>query len=830
MRRLGIVIFGASVYDNHDALSNPRFAASANEFLKICTDRKIVAEASPKVLNLFDRTFSAGDITTKIAEFLSHGYDYVIIYYCGHGDVPRRADYRVFLRTSQRKLRGTLLSVPTLINDLEGILAGKKVFIVLDACFSGEVIQQLGEFMDAGAATSLIEENLFDSLPQTGTAVFAASLDVALAKKEDKLTVFTGAIVECLRGGIVQLSHQRTLSWLEVRNHIADTIRARLGPDAPNPKIWSRDDRHGDVTRMPFFTNHAHVPTTIETTLADREIEHFFWKRIPENAELSIFDDFLYRFPNGNYASVALAQIKAQIESKTAKELDRFLSDYPDSKGRKFARSRLAAIEWERIGHSSNVAELESFINNYSDWENIEDARRRLEIVRKELSDSEAVRKDASFQEIIRNLRERIIAAPNWRLIAGLITLLILASVGSSLLTNRLTSADQARLARIEQDRKELDAQGTDIDKLRSFIARCQAFSCAVEQGARKRLAEAEAGAEQVGLARIEQDRKELDAQGTDIGKLGSFIARCQASSCAVEQEARKRLAEAEADAERVRLALIEQDRKELDAQGTDIGKLGSFIARCQASSCAVEQEARKRLAEAEADAERVRLARIERDRKELDAQGTDIGKLRSFIARCQASSCAVEQEARKRLAEAEADAARITHPNLLRELRDRLYELNFGQGNLGEASEESLREAIREFERSNKLTLTGAPTYGVLRKLREASGVSPWGSIVYAELSRKWGISWNHSTRKEAVATARASCGDGKSCPTEVSFFGNECGAFAHSGSVWSIATRKSAQSARETALSECRRRGKNCAIVAAVCADGSDRYISAN
>src|SRR4051794_18311833 len=97
MRSIGIVLLGASIYEHHSDFGNSRFANSAREFRKLCTDRKLIAEGFPKVLNLFDKTHSPSDTTTRISEFLSGDFEYIIIYYCGHGDYPRKG-YRVFLR------------------------------------------------------------------------------------------------------------------------------------------------------------------------------------------------------------------------------------------------------------------------------------------------------------------------------------------------------------------------------------------------------------------------------------------------------------------------------------------------------------------------------------------------------------------------------------------------------------------------------------------------------------------------------------------------------------------------------------------------------------
>ena len=85
--------------------------------------------------------------------------------------------------------------------------------------------------------------------------------------------------------------------------------------------------------------------------------------------------------------------------------------------------------------------------------------------------------------------------------------------------------------------------------------------------------------------------------------------------------------------------------------------------------------------------------------------------------------------------------------------------------------------------------------------------------------------MAWDEATRKQAVASARTSCGDAAGCPVEISFFGTSCGAFAYSAAAWSITARDDLTKAKEAALADCGKRGKTCQIVASVCADGSGR-----
>jgi uncharacterized caspase-like protein len=174
-------------------------------------------------------------------------------------------------------------------------------------------------------------------------------------------------------------------------------------------------------------------------------------------------------------------------------------------------------------------------------------------------------------------------------------------------------------------------------------------------------------------------------------------------------------------------------------------------------------------------------------------------------------------------------DKIQISDPGLFKEVRERLYELNFDPGPFDGPNTETTRQVIREFEQQNNLTPTGAATQGLLRRLREIGGLKPWGAIVYAKDNNKWGMSWGEGTRTGAIASARASCGDAIRCPIEVSFFGTECGVFAHSESSWAITARDDIRKAKEAALSDCKKRGKACRIVAGVCADGAERFSAA-
>lgn len=170
----------------------------------------------------------------------------------------------------------------------------------------------------------------------------------------------------------------------------------------------------------------------------------------------------------------------------------------------------------------------------------------------------------------------------------------------------------------------------------------------------------------------------------------------------------------------------------------------------------------------------------------------------------------------------ADPDRVPIRDPALLSELSERLYEHNFDPETSDGRSD--LTRAITKLQEKIAMAPTGEATEGLLMRLRGMDDLKPWGSIVYGPDGDKWGMSWNHASRRAAVADARGNCGSAK-CPVELSFYGNRCGAFAISDKSWSLVARDGVQRAREAALDECGKAGKACRIIGAVCADGSGR-----
>ena len=147
-----------------------------------------------------------------------------------------------------------------------------------------------------------------------------------------------------------------------------------------------------------------------------------------------------------------------------------------------------------------------------------------------------------------------------------------------------------------------------------------------------------------------------------------------------------------------------------------------------------------------------------------------------------------------------------ISDPGLLREVRDRLYELNFDPGPLDEPMGEAAYLAIREYETMSKLAVTGQadprPSAPAARERRAA----PMGRDRLCQGRRQVGHGLG---ARDAQGSSRQRarllrCRRAK-CSIELSFFGAECAAFAHGSGAFALAARDTPEQAKSAALAEC-------------------------
>jgi peptidoglycan hydrolase-like protein with peptidoglycan-binding domain len=172
-----------------------------------------------------------------------------------------------------------------------------------------------------------------------------------------------------------------------------------------------------------------------------------------------------------------------------------------------------------------------------------------------------------------------------------------------------------------------------------------------------------------------------------------------------------------------------------------------------------------------------------------------------------------------------------------VREVQERLYNLNYEISVLNGQVTDETRKAIRDWQNNTKRPVTGDLTHDELASLRGARVPTTWGALAYAARGAS-AVVWNRPSRQEAVSAAMSDCrakGGGNNCKV-LTAAENGCGALGfYTGRVrgtthWGAyaIVRPTLAQATDQALSECRRQAKQpeaCGVRLTFCADGSHK-----
>jgi hypothetical protein len=225
-RKLGVVILGASTYPHFPPtrkLDNESFARSAAAFRGLMADEDVSVFRKPEILDLFDVGDDPTSIIRQIKKFVGSepALTDVLLYYCGHGDfLPDRTYYLTLKVTEPGDESLTGLQLRSMRLALEKQLSAKRVFLVLDCCFSAEAKKT---WMATGIGRA-IEEDVLRNFPRKGTALIAASAEgeFAAAPEGESLTMFTGALINTISIGVA--GEKKELSFRDIVNEVQARI------------------------------------------------------------------------------------------------------------------------------------------------------------------------------------------------------------------------------------------------------------------------------------------------------------------------------------------------------------------------------------------------------------------------------------------------------------------------------------------------------------------------------------------------------------------------------------------------------------------------------
>jgi Domain of unknown function (DUF4189)/Putative peptidoglycan binding domain len=120
-----------------------------------------------------------------------------------------------------------------------------------------------------------------------------------------------------------------------------------------------------------------------------------------------------------------------------------------------------------------------------------------------------------------------------------------------------------------------------------------------------------------------------------------------------------------------------------------------------------------------------------------------------------------------------------LADPAVIREVQERLYNLNYEIGVLNGQMTEETRNAITEWQKNVKREPTGELNDAELSQLRSARLPTPWGALAWAAQGAS-AVVWNRPSRQEAVSAALADCHAraGRDSCKVVTAAGSGCGA----------------------------------------------------
>jgi len=175
--------------------------------------------------------------------------------------------------------------------------------------------------------------------------------------------------------------------------------------------------------------------------------------------------------------------------------------------------------------------------------------------------------------------------------------------------------------------------------------------------------------------------------------------------------------------------------------------------------------------------------------------------------------------------------APALTDASVIREVQERLYNLNYEITQINGRVTDETRVAIREWQSNTRRQPTGDMTMDDLAALRNAPLPAIWGALAFGERGAS-AVVWNRTSRREAVNAALSDCrgrNKGGECKV-VSAAEKTCGAlgFYMANVGWGAYAiiRPTLGQATAEALNQCRekaRRPDACGVRITFCADGS-------
>lgn len=189
-----------------------------------------------RILDLFDSTTGPVEQLFQIKEFLdvagTAARD-LLVYYIGHGGFDNDDYYLGVASTQSDHEFITTLESDKLARIIRRGFHNKRIYVILDSCFSASAVTDWQSDEHQAALRKLARP-----LPRNGTALLSATskYDVARAPHTERLTVFTGAILDVLTRGVDGCGDR--LSMYELYEAVREIMERREPGGEGRHHVW----------------------------------------------------------------------------------------------------------------------------------------------------------------------------------------------------------------------------------------------------------------------------------------------------------------------------------------------------------------------------------------------------------------------------------------------------------------------------------------------------------------------------------------------------------------------------------------------------------------
>lgn len=262
-----VILLGASEWPYARQFeSAAQFLNSATAFRAYALSPDGLGLPASNILDLFDSEFQQPVIVRRIAEYLTslraslreRGSELrdVITYYVGHGgfDTSGQSAYFMAVRaTHSVDYLGSSLSAASLRRALRESAGPARQYLILDCCFAAAAV---APFIQMSAAAQSAVTQLKDNFPLSGTAILCAAgaRTPARAPKSSSYTMFSEALIETLRNGLIGSSADR-ISFSELTGALQLYLREKYQDEAVRPELHCPEQGKGDISRIGVFPN-----------------------------------------------------------------------------------------------------------------------------------------------------------------------------------------------------------------------------------------------------------------------------------------------------------------------------------------------------------------------------------------------------------------------------------------------------------------------------------------------------------------------------------------------------------------------------------------------